>query len=107
MKTFAAVMLMATAAFGEYREVVKKCVVDESIYQITFTFDDAKPTFPAKSDVPHYAANIDVKVLRDGNWQWVGEPFRGVFTDEKCWEDVPENLIRVATEMTWTRWRSP
>jgi hypothetical protein len=46
--------------------------------------------------VPHYDATITVFRVVDGKTERVCEPWRGVFTDGKCYEDNLADLVAKA-----------
>ena len=73
------------------------------LYSIKFVYNDSFVTRPATMPlgVPHYDATITVYTKTINGLEAVSEPFKGIFTDGKCWEDNPDSILRLVGEIRY------
>ena len=85
-------------AFAEQKTVTKNYQDTDGFFVVQFDYDDAWFSRPATmpEGVPHYDATITVFRVVDGKTERVCEPWRGVFTDGKCYEDNLADLVAKA-----------
>lgn len=97
-------LLLVNGASGQivsdfgYAEVT---VVDslKTWYIVRYDYDDRYATVPATNPPgkPHYDATITVYRLV-GKREIVGWPFAGTYVEGGCFEDVPENWVKIALD---------
>lgn len=83
---------------AEQKTVTKNYQDTDGFFVVQFGYDDAWFSRPATmpEGVPHYDATITVFRVVDGKTERVCEPWRGVFTDGKCYEDNLADLVAKA-----------
>lgn len=83
---------------AEQKTVTKNYQDTDGFFVVQFDYDDAWFSRPATmpEGVPHYDATITVFRVVDGKTERVCEPWRGVFTDGKCYEDNLADLVAKA-----------
>ncbi len=89
---------LAVPAFAEQKTVTKNYQDTDGFFVVQFDYNDAWFWRPATmpEGVPHYDATITVFRVVDGKTERVCEPWRGVFTDGKCYEDNLADLVAKA-----------
>ena len=97
--TILALILFCATCYAETKIAIRLAPYDGEVYTIVFEYSD-KP-LPYPSNVPHYAANISVYQGWREKQNLVGETFTGYFTDGACYEDNPQDLIRIAQLSNW------
>ena len=94
----ATALCVAVPAFGGQKTATRNHQGTNGYYVVQFEYDEAQYMRPATSPpgVPHYDATITVFRVVDGKQEQVGEPWRGQFTDGKCYEDNLADIVAQA-----------
>jgi hypothetical protein len=86
---------LAVPAFAEQKTATKNYQDTNGFYVVQFDYDDSLFSRPATmpEGSPHYDAKITVFRVVNGKTDRVCEPWRGQFTDGKCYEDNLADLV--------------
>lgn len=89
------VLMWVTLAQAEKVSVSKTYEDTTGVYIVTFQYNDSWCTRPLTFPIgfPHYDAEITVRMCCESKLAQIGEPFKGIFTDGKCYEDNLPDLI--------------
>lgn len=99
--------LLAVPAFAEQKTATKNYQGSNGFFVVQFDYDDSWFSRPATipEGVPHYDAKITVFRVVNGKTEQVCDPWRGVFTDGKCYEDNLADLVARALKTVNTECR--
>ena len=89
---------LAVNSFADIVTTTKNYQDTNGFFVVQFKYDNSWCTRPATNPpgVPHYEAMITVLRVIDGTTKRVCEPWKGVFTDGKCYEDNLTNIVAKA-----------
>lgn len=92
------VLLSMTNTPNSWQHSQRTCQLNEKVYLIEYTYNTSRFMIPAVmgGGHSHYDAVIMVYEISDGKKYLVGKPFKGVYTKDGCFEDIPEELVKKA-----------
>jgi hypothetical protein len=71
--------------------VTRQCTVNGQLYLVMYQYTkDGAVAVPATPEgQPHYPCLVTVYKIEQ-----VGKPFAGTVTENGCWEDIPEDMVK-------------
>ena len=88
-------LLRGTGEF-ETKFATRTVTVEGTEYQVVYEYQPMYATIPLTNPpgAPHYTAVIQIKRFENGQFVNLGESFGGQYTDNGCFEDDPETLVK-------------